>query len=155
MNDRGDVFDKLINLPFLNHFHSLYKKHKKILLYILFGGLSFCVNIGTYAMFSTLFVIDELISNVLSWFITVAFAFFTNRIWVFDAPTDSISSFIRQIVKFYAGRIITLAIEEVILIIFIMILCLESIPVKIGAQIIIIVLNYIVSKLLIFKKKPK
>ena len=84
--------------------------------------------------------------------ITVAFAFFTNRIWVFEAPTDSLSSFIKQISKFYAGRIITLAIEEAILLIFIIILCLESIPVKIEAQIIVIVLNYIVSKLLIFKK---
>lgn len=155
MNNRGDIFDKLLNLPLLSLFCSLYKKHKEMLLYLFFGGLSFCVSIATYVMFSVLFVIDELISNVLSWIITVAFAFFTNRIWVFEAPTDSLNSFIRQIGKFYAGRIITLAIEEVILLIFIMILCLESIPVKIGAQMIVIVLNYIVSKLLIFKKISK
>lgn len=155
MNNRKDIFDKLIKLPLLNRFEPIYNKQKEILLYLLFGGLSFLISIGTYALFSTLFGIHELISNVLSWIITVAFAFFTNRIWVFDAPTDRISDFMRQISKFYAGRIITLVIEEIILLIFIMVLCLPSIPIKVAAQTIVIFLNYIVSKLLIFRKEPK
>lgn len=155
MNNREDIFDKLIKLPLLNRFAPIYEKYKEILLYVLFGGLSFLVSIGTYALFGALFEIHELISNVLSWIITVAFAFFTNRIWVFDALTDSISGFIRQLSKFYAGRIITLVIEEIILLIFIMVFGLPSMPVKIAAQIIVITFNYIVSKLLIFRKEPK
>lgn len=96
------------------------------------------------------FGINELIANVLSWIITVLFAFFTNRIWVFNANTNGVGEFIKQMVSFYAGRIITLIVEEIILLIFITWLGLLSIPVNVVAQIIVIALNYVMSKVFIF-----
>lgn len=90
------VFDKLMELPILRIFNPFYKKYKEMLLYLFFGGLSFIVSIATYACFNVGMGINELIANILSWIITVMFAFLTNRVWVFQSPTDSEQAFIKQ-----------------------------------------------------------
>ena len=70
----------------------------------------------------------------------------------FDSPTSGVQDFLKQMAAFFGGRIITLVVEEVILLVFISILGFNSMIVKIVAQIIVILLNYIISKLIIFKK---
>ncbi|MBQ9609303.1 MAG: GtrA family protein [Lachnospiraceae bacterium] len=149
---KRDLFDKLMSLPILNIFEPFYKKHKEVLLYLFFGGLSFIVSIGTFALFNVKCGINELIANILSWIITVLFAFITNRIWVFESKTEGTKAFVTQMLSFYGGRIITLVIEELILFIFITWLGFPSIIIKVIAQIVVIVLNYIISKMIIFKK---
>lgn len=151
--EKKDIFDKLMSLPVLNIFEGFYKKHKEVLLYLFFGGLAFVVSIATYAGFNVALEINELVANVLSWIITVLFAFFTNRIWVFQAPTDGAIIFWRQLGAFYAGRVLTLIVEELILLTFITLLKFPGMAVKVAAQVVVIILNYIVSKLLVFKKK--
>lgn len=113
------VFDKLMELPILRIFNPFYKKYKEMLLYLFFGGLSFIVSIATYACFNVGMGINELIANILSWIITVMFAFLTNCVWVFQSPTDSVQAFIKQMFVFYSWRVITLVVEEAILLVFI------------------------------------
>lgn len=115
-----------------------------------FGGLAFLVSVGTYSTFNVLAGLHELVANVFSWLITVLFAFVTNRVWVFKAGTTSVKACLTQMCIFYAGRVLTLAVEETILFIFITRLCFPSVPVKIAAQIIVILLNYVISKRLVF-----
>lgn len=148
---KEDIFDKIMSLPVLNMFNPFYKKNKEILLYLFFGGLSFIVSVATYALFNVPMKMDALIANVLSWIITVMFAFLTNRVWVFASPTDNIKDFMKQMLSFYSGRIITLVIEETILLVFINMLGFGSLLVKIVAQVVVILLNYVISKLFIFK----
>ncbi|SDY19363.1 GtrA family protein [Lachnobacterium bovis] len=148
---KEDIFDKIMSLPVLNIFNPFYKKNKEILLYLFFGGLSFIVSVATYALFNVPMKMDALIANVLSWIITVMFAFLTNRVWVFASPTDNIKDFMKQMLSFYSGRIITLVIEETILLVFINMLGFGSLLVKIVAQVVVILLNYVISKLFIFK----
>lgn len=148
-----DIFDKIMHLPGLRLFEKKYKKNKEVLLYLFFGGLAFLVSIGTYALFNVFWGINELIANIFSWLITVLFAFFTNRIWVFQARTNGVIEFVKQIFSFYAGRAITLVVEEALLLVFITWLSFSSLLVKIIAQIVVIVLNYVISKVLIFKPK--
>mgnify|MGYP000606410114 CR=1 FL=1 len=72
------VFDKLMELPILRIFNPFYKKYKEMLLYLFFGGLSlYCDALATYACFNVGMGINELIANILSWIITVMFAFLT------------------------------------------------------------------------------
>ena len=97
--------------------------------------------------------IDELIANVLSWILCVLFQFFTNRTWVFDGRVDGAKAFAVQMGSFFGGRIFTLVIEEIIIAIFITWLGFNSMIVKLVAQVIVIVLNYVVSKLFVFKEK--
>lgn len=150
--EKKDIFDNIMLLPGLRAFEPFYRKHKEVLLYLFFGGLSFLVSIGTFALFNVSFGINELIANVLSWIITVMFAFLTNRVWVFDSKTEGMGEFLKQMTSFYGGRVITLVIEEAILLVFITWLGFPSMIIKIIAQVVVIVLNYIISKLLIFRK---
>ncbi len=149
---KKDIFDKIMGLPVLNIFEPFYKKNKEMLLYLFFGGLSFIVSVATYAFFNVSLGFNVLLANVLSWIITVMFAFLTNRVWVFDSPTNNIKEFIIQMFSFYSGRIVTLIIEEAILVLFIDILGFGSIIVKVVAQVFVILLNYVISKIFIFRK---
>ena len=150
MTEKRDVFDKLMTLPILNIFEPFYKKHKEVLLYLLFGGLTFIVSIASYAFFDITLAMNELVANVLSWILAVSFAYVTNRIWVFDAPTHTMKEFIKQLLSFFGGRVATLVIEELILLVFVTLLAFPSVPVKVVAQVIVIILNYIISKFFVF-----
>ena len=150
--EKKDIFDKIMGLPVLNIFEPFYKKNKEMLLYLFFGGLSFIVSVATYAFFNMSLGLSVLLANVLSWIITVMFAILTNRVWVFEAPTKTLKDFTAQMISFYSGRIVTLVIEEAILVLFIDMLGFGSIAVKIVAQIVVILLNYVISKVFIFKK---
>ena len=150
---KPDIFDKIMHLPGLRVFEPLYKKYKEVLLYLFFGVLTTIVSIASYAFFIKVCGIHELISNVLSWILAVAFAFFTNRIWVFAAPTKGAYEFLKQVVSFAGGRVFTLAVEEVVILVFDTLLHFNSVGVKVVAQVIVVVLNYVVSKLFVFKRK--
>ena len=130
-------------------------KYKQFLLYALFGGLTFVVSVMSYGFFCTLLAFNELFSNLLSWILAVSFAFFTNRIWVFQSPTNTSIEFFHQLLKFFSSRLATLGVEEIILLLFVTIMHLPNMLVKIAAQIIVIILNYILSKKVIFTSKAK
>lgn len=151
-NEQKDIFDIIMHLPGLRLFEGFYKKYKEGLLYLFFGGLAFFLSVFLFWLFHVFYNINEHISNIVVWIIVVLFAFITNRTWVFRAKTDGIKDFFKQISAFYLGRIATLVVEEVILFIFITLLDFNSMIVKIIAQFIVIVLNYIISKLFVFKK---
>ena len=150
---KEDIFDKIMGLPVLRVFKPFYLKHKEILLYLFFGGLAVLLNLGLFFLFNQVMGINELIANIICWVICVLFQFFTNRTWVFEAQkNNNKSDFIRQLVSFFGGRVFTLVIEEAILAIFITWLGFNSLIVNIIEQIITIVLNYIISKLFVFKQ---
>ena len=66
MQEKRDIFDRMMALPILNIFEPFYKKNKEVLLYLFFGGLTFIVSIATYAVFNVSMGINELIANVMS-----------------------------------------------------------------------------------------
>lgn len=131
-------------------FQTFYKKNKEVILYLFFGGLAFIVSIATYVFFDVILSMNELIANVLSWIITVSFAYVTNKIWVFDAPTKTVRELLKQMISFFSGRIATLVIEELILLVFVTWLVFPSVLVKVVAQVIVIIFNYIISKFFVF-----
>lgn len=127
-----------------------YKKYKEQILYLFFGGLTTLISIAVFALFTKVIPLDELIANIISWVIAVLFAFVTNKLWVFEAAENR--GVIRQMLSFFVGRLATLGVEEVVLFVFIKLLSLNSMAVKTAAQIVVIVLNYIISKIFVFKK---
>ena len=142
----------MMRLPLPNIFEPFYIKYKEVLLYLLFGGIAFFMNLGLYIFFDGYLGVNELVANAFCWVICVLFQFFTNRTWVFDGKTDSAAGFISQMGAFFGGRLFTLAVEEAIIAIFITWLGLNSIIVKLAAQIVVIVLNYIISKRIVFQE---
>ena len=152
-SQKKDIFDRLVHLRIFRWFEPFYLKYKEVLLYLFFGGCTFFINVISYTLINISFGVNELVANVIAWVIAVFFAYFTNRIWVFDGKTEGAGAFLAQMMSFLGGRLVTLLVEEIIIYIFITRLEFASVVIKVIAQIIVIVLNYVFSKLWIFRKK--
>lgn len=153
MNRVKDVFDKRMDRPVWEKVWPLYDKHREFVLYSFFGMGTFLVSVCTYYFFTQTLGLNALVANVYSWMFAVLFAFLTNRVWVFQAPTQTWGEFVKQAVGFYSGRFFTLLVEEAILVAFLADRHCNQMAVKLSAQIVVIILNYIFSKLIIFRKK--
>lgn len=130
----------------------LFIKYKEIILYVFFGGLTTVVSIGSFVLFVEWFAIHPLIANVLSWVLAVGFAYATNRRWVFGSKAKG-KAILGEICSFYGGRLLTLGLEEALLLIFGLWLGINDKIVKLAAQFVVLASNYILSKFLIFRKK--
>ena len=150
---KKDLFDLLMEKRCFRFLNPFYKRHKEVLLYLFFGGFSFLVNLGSFMLCASLFDMNELAANVIAWIITVLFVYVTNKLWVFKVELHTHGEFVLQIVSFFVARVGTLVLEEVIIFCFITKLKLNSVAVKVAAQIVVIVAKYIMSKLVIFRKK--
>ncbi len=150
---KKDIFDRIMSLPVLNIFEPFYTKHKEGLMYLFFGGLTFFLSLFLFWFMDTVLHINEVINNSIDWVICVAFQFFTNRTWVFDGKVDTKKDFVKQAASFTAGRLFTLVVEDLLIFIFITLMGLPKMPVKLGATFVVIALNYVISKLIVFKKK--
>lgn len=145
-----DIFDRTMSLPGLRRFYGIYSRHKSVLLYIFFGGLTTVISIITFMLFDRM--LGPLIANVISWIFAVTFAYVTNRTWVFASQVRG-RGILKEMLLFYSGRLMTLAMEEAILLIFVTWLRFGSTAVKIVAQFAVLVANYIISKRITFKKE--
>lgn len=152
MSEQKDIFDKIMCLPGLRRFYGLYEKYKEVLLYILFGGVSTVVSIGSFVLCETGLGMDALVANVISWVLAVSTAYATNRTWVFGSKAKG-KAFWKEMVSFFSGRVLTLLMEEAILLVFVTWLNFPGTWVKVAAQVAVLVGNYFISKLIIFKKK--
>ena len=133
---------------------NLYKKYKEIINYIIFGILTTLISLLTYYILTNTILNPynqkELqIANTISWIISVTFAYITNKLYVFNNK-NKIN--IKEITKFYTSRLTTLLIDIILMHIFVIKLNFNDKIIKLINQIIVIILNYIISKLLIFKK---
>ena len=151
MNPKPDIFDKIMQLRWFRFAQPFYKDHKEVLLYLLFGGLTFVLSISSFALFHVFWGINELAANIISWILAVLFAYVTNKIWVFSSQTRTAGELLKEAAAFFGGRVATLVLEEGILLLFITVLDFNSMLVKIVAQVIVIASNYVISKLFVFR----
>lgn len=147
--DNHDFFDRIMELPVLNRFYPFYEKHRQGLLYLFFGALTTLVSVASFVVFDSVLRLNPLVANVLSWICAVLFAYFTNRTWVFRSGSKSTAC---EMLSFFAGRLFTLGVEEVLLLVLVTWLQLNSTLVKLLAQVVVLILNFGISKLLVFRK---
>ena len=131
----------------------LYNDHKQIILYLVFGILTNVINIVAFFIFNNILQVDYKISNVISWFMSVLFAFITNKTIVFRSEDKNKKETIKEIIFFFLARILSLIIDMGLMIILIGIMNLSTLISKIIVNIAVIIINYILSKFLIFKKE--
>ena len=136
----------------------LYKKYEEIINYLIIGGLTTLVNlIVKYAFLFTILSAENPVqlqtAVIISWIVACIFAYITNRKIVFKSKSEKI---LKEFISFVTARLITLGMEMLIMFIFVTVLRLNSdiwvVVWSIVAQIVVIVANYIFSKLFIFKK---
>lgn len=147
---RRDLFDRLFTLPLLRLFAPFYSRHKEVLLYLFFGVLTTAISWGSFYLCHYPLGMDELLANILSWVAAVLFAFFTNRTWVFSHKEQA---FFAEMGRFFASRLTTLALEELLLFLFASCLQIEAMLVKIVGNIAVLILNYLLSKFFVFMKQ--
>ena len=139
----------------------LYKKYEEIINYLIIGVLTTVVNLAVkYALLFTVLNASDAtqlqIAVVISWVVACIFAYITNRKIVFKSKSTKI---LKEFIAFVSARLFTLILEMLIMFIFVTLLKLNSnlwvVIWSIVAQVVVIVVNYILSKLVIFKKEKK
>ncbi len=136
----------------MNKIKDLYIKYKEVINYLFFGGCTFLVSIISFFLFNKVCNFNEHVANVISWVLAVSFAYITNKKYVFESKTSEKRDLLKEIGSFVSARILTLVMEELILVVGVNLLHIDSMIVKIVAQVVVIVANYFLSKLFIFKK---
>ena len=139
----------------LKKFSDWYLKHQEGMRYLVFGALATIVNILTYDICFYLINIPNDISNIIAWIIAAIFAYFTNKLCVFNSKANTKKALLIEAISFFSFRLLSFAFDQSIMIFTVDHLGLHAGLMKVIANIIVIILNFIFSKLFIFKKKTK
>lgn len=139
-----------------NKIKELYTKYEEIISYLFFGVLTTVVSFASYLIFANIFFpqksdLDIQIANVLSWICAVTFAYITNRIWVFKSKTKGKKQ-IREVFEFVSARIFSLIVDMGMMYVMYSLMHINDTIAKIIVQFVVVAMNYILSKLIIFKK---
>lgn len=133
---------------------NIYKKNKEIINYLIFGVLTTVVSFVVYFIFAKVFKIDEVISNVISWFFSVLFAFITNKLYVFESKETGKKTLLKEIISFYLARLFTGVVCDLgVFTLMVKTFKINDVLSKLVTQVIVIILNYVLSKLIVFRKK--
>lgn len=127
---------------------NLYKKYREIINYLIFGVLTTLVNIIVYYIYADCLNVQYMVSNFLAWFLSVLFAYITNRKYVFESASESIFT---ELFKFFGSRITTGVLDMFFMWLLISVLNFNNMISKIIVNVIVVVANYILSKLVVFK----
>ena len=127
---------------------------KEVMLYIVFGVFTTIVNLGSFYVMNNLFHWNENISNFVAILLAVLFAYITNKDLVFHSDAEGLKEKLQEFVRFMVGRAFTMVVE------FLggWILFKTAIPVMISkcfVTIVVIILNFFISKFFAFKSKTK
>lgn len=131
----------------------LLKKHKSFIAYGVFGVFTTVVNIVTYNVCYNSLGISNTLSNIAAWILAVTFAYLTNKVWVFGSVSWRWEVLKKEIPTFISCRIATGVLDLVIMFICVDIMGWHALLMKMISNILVIILNYIFSKLVIFRKK--
>ncbi len=127
------------------------KLNREIIVYILAGAATTLVNWIVYFIFKNLF--SPTVSNIIAWAVSVVFAYAVNSRFVFVAKADSPKSEAKMFFEFVLARVTSGVIESLSIFVFVEKLMLNDFIIKLAVSVFVIVFNYVVSKLWIFKRK--
>lgn len=136
----------------INKIKNIYNQHSEIIKYLIFGFLTTAVSLIiyyllTFTILSPNKVFDLQLANIISWIVSVTFAYVTNRKYVFESENDNI---IKEGFKFFSSRVVTLLMDMLIMFVSVTVLGLNDKIFKLISQVIVIISNYIFSKLFVF-----
>ena len=132
---------------------ALMKKYKSFIAYAVFGVFTTVVNIMTYNICYYNLGVGNTLSNIVAWILAVTFAYLTNKAWVFESRSWKWDVLKREIPAFISCRLATGLLDLIIMFICVDIIGWHAMLMKIISNVLVIVLNYVFSKLVIFKKK--
>ncbi len=131
----------------------LFNKYKEVINYLIFGVLTTVVNYVSYLILAKVFNVNYLASTVISQIISIIFAYVTNKIFVFESKTTTTKELIKEMVSFFGFRGISLLLDMAFMYIFVDLLKLNDAVMKLVSNVLIVIANYVFSKLFVFKKE--
>ncbi|MCM1299000.1 MAG: GtrA family protein [Firmicutes bacterium] len=173
-----DIKDILKRAAHPKEWKALYRDYKEPVNYVIFGVLTTVVSFGTYYLFRFIFPDENSVPSllkwvfnltavfgtesstalpvILSWICAVTFAYITNRIWVFESKAKGLAVF-AECGKFFGARVLTLLVDMLIMFLMVDLTgisgALWELFAKIVDSVVVLILNYLLSKLLVFRKK--
>ena len=151
----------------MNTVKNLIIKYKELIVYVIFGACTTLVNFITYKLFNMLLGVEfYLVSNIVAWFVSVVFAYITNKLFVFESKSWNVKTVAKEVPSFFAARVFSFVVEEAGLFLLVDIFGMKSFGVdafgfrisgnmisKILLAVVVVVLNYFFSKFVVFRKK--
>ena len=136
--------------------------NKETVLYLIFGVLATVLNIVLFYLFINIWKMSTGLGNILDTIICILFQYFTNRIWVFESKNNGKEA-IKEFIQFILARGLTAIIDQIFVVVGVDFFVAKyvsysqqgifSVGIKVLSNIVVIVLNYIFSKLFVFNKK--
>ena len=130
----------------------LLTKYKSLISYAFFGVCTTVINLVAYYLCSHILSLTTVVSTVIAWIVAAIFAYVTNKLWVFECKSWEKQVLIKEIPSFFACRILTGVLDIAIMAIVVDVLHFNDMLMKIISNVFVIILNYIASKFLIFKR---
>ena len=137
----------------MNKMIALLKKHEEVVSYLFFGGLTTVVNYLVYLPCYNLLGFSGTVSNVIAWIAAVAFAYLTNKPFVFKSHDWSAKTVLPELTKFVGCRVGSGLVETAVIFLTVDWIGLNGNLIKVATSVLVVVLNYIGSKLVVFRKK--
>ena len=132
--------------------YDLFVKHYDIISYLFFGVLTTVVNYLIYLPCYNLLHFSASVSNVIAWVFAVAFAYLTNKPFVFKSHDWSAKTVVPELTKFVGSRIVSGVLETAIIFVTVDVLGWNGNVMKLVTSVLVVIFNYVASKLLVFKK---
>lgn len=130
----------------------LWQQYASVISYLVFGVLTTVVNIGVFDVLDTYAHWNYQVATVLAWFISVLFAYITNKLWVFDSKTTTSQALMTELGSFFFFRILSLFMDMAMMWLGISILHASPLITKVVDNVVIVVVNYLFSRVFIFKR---
>ena len=137
----------------MNRFKEFISKYLELVTYLVFGVLTTVVNYAVYLPCYNLLGLSAAVSNIIAWVVAVAFAYLTNKPWVFKSHDWSLKVVVPELSKFVACRVGSGVLETGMIFVFVDLMGFNGNVFKLITSVLVVVLNYIGSKLLVFKTK--
>ena len=136
----------------MTRIRALICKHHDILAYLFFGVLTTLVNYVVYLPCYNLLHWGAAVSNVIAWVAAVAFAYLTNKPFVFKSYDWSAGTVVPELTKVVGSRIVSGTLETAIIFVTVDLLCWNGNVMKLITSVLVVILNYVASKLVVFRK---
>ena len=137
----------------VNYVIQMLKKYRSFIAYAVFGVFTTIVNIASYSVCYNNLGLSNTFSNVIAWILAVTFAYLTNKVWVFDSKSWKWDVLKKEVMAFISCRIATGILDLVLMYVSVDLMDWNALLMKICSNVLVIILNYVFSKLVIFKKK--
>ena len=130
----------------------LYERFRELFWYGVFGVLTTIINMAAFWLFSDMLSVHYMVANVIAWGIAVAFAYVTNKLWVFESKSWARSVWIPECIGFVSARLATGLLDMGLMYLMISIIGVPKMWAKLVSNVVVIIGNYVLSKLVVFRK---